>query len=244
MQTPKRTVFLVHLGISSAIAVALAALMYFHWFPGALFELAGGWQGLRLILAVDLVLGPSLTLLFYRPGKKSAVFDLCMIALVQSLALGWGASQAYGQRVVALSFAEGKFIAVNASDLADAEQTLRDAKLAPREPAELTDTHPAELVVEPFSRETYGKYLADVLNGLPEIQLRSDRYRALTEDYALIAEHQLTDERLDAQSRAKLQACQPDCAAFGLLARYGKGAVLVDSGSGRIRALLAQPTAR
>ncbi len=237
MQTPKRRVFLIHLAISAAIAAALAALMYLRWFPGELFAIAGGWQGLKLILAVDLVLGPSLTLLFYRAGKKSAAFDLCLIALLQSLALGYGVLQAYEQRVAALAFAEGRFVAVPASALQLAADELRAAGKPVPELDALDSHRPAQIAVEPFDTASYGEYLADVMNGLPGLQERLDRYRPLVEGYAQIAPFALDRAQLDADARRRLDDCA-DCAAFRLDARYGSGVALVDAQRGRIRALL------
>ena len=54
--------FLVHLGISFAIFLALAYLVVFIWYPDFFFSTDGGWQGIRIIALVDLVLGPVLTL--------------------------------------------------------------------------------------------------------------------------------------------------------------------------------------
>ena len=63
--------FLIHLGISAVIFFILLYLIIFHWYPGFLFTADGGWQGVRIIAAVDLVLGPLLTLVVYKAGKPS-----------------------------------------------------------------------------------------------------------------------------------------------------------------------------
>ena len=61
--------FGIHLGISFVIFVFLAYLVVMEWYPGLLFDTDGGWRGMRIIIAVDLVLGPLLTLVVYRAGK-------------------------------------------------------------------------------------------------------------------------------------------------------------------------------
>lgn len=43
-----------------------------------------------ILLAVDVCLGPLLTLVVYKPAKKTLVFDLTVIALLQLSALGYG----------------------------------------------------------------------------------------------------------------------------------------------------------
>jgi hypothetical protein len=55
-----------------------------------LFDIAGGWEGLRIVIAVDLVLGPLLTLVVYKAGKSSLTFDLSCIAIFQIACLGGG----------------------------------------------------------------------------------------------------------------------------------------------------------
>ena len=54
--------FLIHFGISLIVFIVLAAIMRLVWYPGDLFWMDGGWQGMQLIAPIDLVLGPALTL--------------------------------------------------------------------------------------------------------------------------------------------------------------------------------------
>ena len=71
----------IHLGISFVIFVFLAYLVLFEWYPGIFFNTDGGWRGMRIIVGVDLVLGPTLTLVAYKAGKPGLKFDLTAIAL-------------------------------------------------------------------------------------------------------------------------------------------------------------------
>jgi len=87
----------IHLLISVGIAAGVLALMLGVWFGPTLFEAMGG-AGLALILiGVDVVLGPALTLAVFRSGKRGLKFDLAAIALFQLAAL------LYGCYVVALA---------------------------------------------------------------------------------------------------------------------------------------------
>ena len=52
--------FILHLVLSLLIFSSLIYVMALYWFPGELFFLDGGWQGLKLVAMVDLVLGLSL----------------------------------------------------------------------------------------------------------------------------------------------------------------------------------------
>ena len=81
--------FLSHFGISLIIFIALLLTIVFVWYPGAFIHL-GGWQGIQIVAAVDLVLGPVLTLLVFNPTKKSLKFDLSIIVAIQLSCLGYG----------------------------------------------------------------------------------------------------------------------------------------------------------
>lgn len=81
--------FSLHLAISFIIFAALAAAIALWIFPHGLFYAAGGWEGLRLIAAIDLVLGPLLTLVIInsRKPKAQARRDLAVIGTLQLAAL-------------------------------------------------------------------------------------------------------------------------------------------------------------
>ena len=94
----------VHLGLSFIVFVYLAYQIYFNWYPQPYFSIDGGWQGIRLIGAVDLVLGPLITFLIFdlRKRRRAIVFDLMVIAVIQFGALAYGITLTYTQRPVAI----------------------------------------------------------------------------------------------------------------------------------------------
>jgi len=104
----------IHLGISAIIFLGILYLILFEWYPGVFFEAEGGWSGIKLMAAVDLVLGPSLTLIIFNhtKPKKEILLDLSLIVLVQISALIWGGLQVHSERPVALVFWEGSFYTV------------------------------------------------------------------------------------------------------------------------------------
>jgi hypothetical protein len=101
--------FLIHFGLSAVIFLVLLYLIVFHWYPFPFFATDGGWQGVRLITGVDLVLGPLLTLIVYRVGKPHLKLDLALIGLVQLVALAWGTWLVYGERIALVTYANGTF---------------------------------------------------------------------------------------------------------------------------------------
>lgn len=94
----------VHLSLSIVVFIYLAYKIYYHWYPQPYFSIDGGWQGIRLVGAVDLVLGPFITFLIFdlRKKRKAIIFDLVTIAVIQFAALFYGVSLTYNQRPVAI----------------------------------------------------------------------------------------------------------------------------------------------
>jgi len=112
--------FLIHLGLSTVIYVVLLYLIVFVWYPQPYFSADGGWQGVRLITGVDLVLGPVLTLIVFKAGKPGLKRDLGIIALLQIVALVWGTWIVHDQRTVMVTYAAGNFYAINSEEVENA----------------------------------------------------------------------------------------------------------------------------
>lgn len=104
----------IHLGISAILFLPFLALILLKWFPPPLFLTDGGWQGVRIMLAVDMVLGPTLTFLIYNPAKarRALLFDFSCIGLAQAAALAYGAYSVMQERVIAVAYDQGAFHAV------------------------------------------------------------------------------------------------------------------------------------
>lgn len=103
--------FAIHLGISLAILAVLLYLLFYHWFPDYLFDTDGGWQALRVIAGVDIVLGPVLTLIAANPAKTTRELrrDFSLIGLIQAAALGGGIWLAWDNRPYAVFWFDGSF---------------------------------------------------------------------------------------------------------------------------------------
>ena len=97
--------FGVHLLISLFLLACLLSLIFFVWFPYDLI-FAGGIEGLKMIMGVDLVLGPLLTLMVYVPGKKGLKFDLTLIGIVQIGCLTAGLWVVHNERPVVQSLSD------------------------------------------------------------------------------------------------------------------------------------------
>ncbi|MEM6986629.1 MAG: hypothetical protein AAF499_08825 [Pseudomonadota bacterium] len=222
-----------HFLISAIVLGGLLLVMLLWWYPNGLFQVAGGWQGIRILAPIDLVLGPLLTLMFYRPFKKGVVRDLAVIACVQVAALGYGLKAVYEQRPVVLVFAEGEFIAVTPPDRDDANAALLAKSYQPIDPAQLSSARPAVVVAKPVPREEYASYVMSLFNDMPELAMRADRYEPLSAHSDLLV-------------TARVEAPEPDqresAAWFRLNSKFGKGLVKIDLTEGQLVASASEPT--
>jgi hypothetical protein len=107
----------IHLFLSILIAAAVVAAMLFLWYPTPYFQAMGGSGLLMLVVGVDVVLGPLITLIVFNPKKKSLKTDLICVAFVQFAALVYGVSMMFQARPVYTVFNKDRFDAVIAADM-------------------------------------------------------------------------------------------------------------------------------
>jgi hypothetical protein len=107
----------IHLLLSAAVAAVVLALMLTVWYPWPLFEIAGGSRLIFILTGVDVTLGPLITLIIFKSGKKGLKFDLTVIALAQLAALAYGIHTMFLARPVYIAFAVDQFELVTARDI-------------------------------------------------------------------------------------------------------------------------------
>ena len=111
----------IHLLISLAIAAMALFVMIRVWYPPPLFTAEGGSDLLFILIAVDVVLGPLITLIIFKIGKPSLRFDLTVIALIQACALAYGCHVMFVARPVYIVLVVDQFETVRANDLEPAD---------------------------------------------------------------------------------------------------------------------------
>jgi hypothetical protein len=112
----------IHLLISGAIALAVVALMRLLWYPQPYFYGMDAFGLLMLLLSVDVILGPLITLVIFNPAKKSLKFDLTIVALIQIVALLYGIYMMFQARPVYSVFNDDRFDVVIYAELSPVEQ--------------------------------------------------------------------------------------------------------------------------
>lgn len=108
-----------HLLLSAAVAALAAALVFGLWFPGAFRHMAGGRGLFFLVVGVDVVLGPLLTLVAFdiAKGWPHLRRDLAVIAALQLAGLAYGLHTVYEVRPVAIVFEFTRLRVVSAGDV-------------------------------------------------------------------------------------------------------------------------------
>ncbi|HEX7811469.1 MAG TPA: TfpX/TfpZ family type IV pilin accessory protein [Burkholderiales bacterium] len=130
----------LHFCISLGIAALAALLVFAVWYPGYYREIAGGRDLFLLLVAVDVALGPMITLVIFNRNKPWKVLrrDLAVIGLAQLAALGYGMWTVYVARPVHLVFEYDRFRVVHAIDI----------------PAEMADRAPSGIKARPITGPT------------------------------------------------------------------------------------------
>src|SRR5438128_797488 len=107
----------IHLGLSVLIAATVVTVMLLVWYPPPYFDTMGGTGLLKILVGVDVTLGPLLTLIIFDPRKKGLRFDLSVIAALQLGALIYGVWIMFEARPVYAAFAVDRFDVVSANQL-------------------------------------------------------------------------------------------------------------------------------
>ncbi len=155
----------IHLALSLAVAVLAALLVFGLWYPYPYREISGGRELFLIVVTVDVILGPLITLAIFDTAKprKELRRDLLVVALIQLAGLGYGLWTVSLARPAHLVFEFDRFRVVHVVDV--------PAELLGQVPAgidALPPGGPTLLAVRPF-RDEKEKFEATMvaLQGVP-----------------------------------------------------------------------------
>lgn len=112
----------IHLLISSIIILATLGGLCLLWYPLGLWPLAVPESPMLWLLGCVSVIGPLLTLIVYRAGKRTLRSDLIVVALIQALFFGYATVMLARARPVFLVAAEDHFSLVRAHEIDPEDQ--------------------------------------------------------------------------------------------------------------------------
>ena len=124
----------IHLLCSMGVALLAAAPVFGLWYAFPYRELSGGRELFSLIVAVDVVCGPLLTMVLFNPAKTRAELwrDLGLVVLIQLSALGYGLHTVWQARPLFLVQEIDRFKVIAAPDIHSVSLTGLPVALQPR----------------------------------------------------------------------------------------------------------------
>lgn len=122
-----------HLIFSVAIALISAVLVFGFWYPMPYREMLGVGSIYTLVLAVDVICGPLITLVLANPQKSrpEMILDLSFVGLIQLVALIYGMQAVWIGRPVVLAFERDRMVIITYNEID--YDNLRDAPMGLRE---------------------------------------------------------------------------------------------------------------
>lgn len=111
----------LHLVISAGIAISILIGMKLIWYPDPYFEAIAAGGLILILVVVDVVIGPLITLIVFNRKKPELKRDLLIVAFLQSAALIYGMYAVFIARPVYAVFNVNRFDVVVASEIDPAE---------------------------------------------------------------------------------------------------------------------------
>lgn len=181
----------IHLGISLFIFIGILYVILYSWYPEPFFTAEGGREGIKLMAVIDLVLGPSLTLIIFNhtKAKKEILFDLSFITVVQISALVWGGLQVYSERPVAMVMWEGVFYTVT-------EDYYHKQNISLKNIASYSDEKPLIIYAETDHSVAQLKEITRLNDQKIPPYAQVHLYQSVKENVDKVLSHQLSDDLL------------------------------------------------
>lgn len=224
--------FLIHLAASAAIALLALLLVFTLWYPAPLHTALGVTHILLLLLLIDVILGPLLTLLVFKVGKKTLVMDLTIIACLQLAALGYGLWTVAQGRPAWIVYNVDRFDVVTVVDIDSRQLDQADPsyRKAPWTGPQWVAAH------RPDDAKQRNDILFEAVQGGSDIAQRPNLYQPLSTATAEIRQHaqpltELNNTNDPATVSELLQNWPAATAWVPLMARQQPVVVLLDANS-------------
>ncbi|MEE9302841.1 MAG: TfpX/TfpZ family type IV pilin accessory protein [Thiotrichaceae bacterium] len=189
---------LTHLLISIVVVSALLAFVFLYWYPGVLAEVSGLKQVVIIMVAIDLVLGPLLTFVVFKPKKPKLAFDLAMIGLFQISALVYATFVIYEGHPLYVTYAVDRFIVITANEVDPNQATLNIFKKSKLAGPDLAFAKQPE-----DSKEAERIMFNVMIEGGPDIDKRPNLYEPLDEHLDDVFSRSIDPEKLLAREDTK-----------------------------------------
>jgi hypothetical protein len=196
--------FGIHLSLSLTVLSLFSTLVLLAWYPSPLLDVQGGVNVMAILLSVDVILGPLMTLILFKPGKKGLKFDLTVVALFQISAFLYGAHAIYSEHPLYLVFAVDRFQVITPSQI-----DLTELKVPELKRAFWQRPLPVSIAPPDDPKERKEILFSTMLSGGKDYPELPKFYRPYPTSLSDMAEHALDLNALQqrtAQGRAQIQA--------------------------------------
>lgn len=188
---------LLHLAISATFIAMLLCTIFFIWYPSPFLESSGLKEILLIVLAIDLILGPILTLIVYKPNKPSLKFDISCIVTIQLIALGYGVYTIHQGHPVYVAYTVDRFTTITFKDV-----PLNQIKTPSVQSSGLWK--PKFVYVQlPTNPEELEQLTFEVLSGKPDVDARPEYYKPFEQHKESVLKKGIDPQKILADSKSK-----------------------------------------
>ncbi len=186
MKINRYQAFGAHLFGSVMVALCSAALVFWVWYPAPLAEATGVTDIFLLLLAVDVTMGPVITLIVFNPAKKELKRDLAIVSLLQISALIYGLHAVFVARPIYIVYNADRFDLVYANDMTEAKLakvTRPEFKSVPLFGPEVVAAH------KPTDSKTRSDIMFSAIAGGDDLPQIPEHYVNYSEEKADVMKH-------------------------------------------------------
>jgi len=202
---------LLHLLISAIVVSCFAGFALWIWYPSPFLQISGILSILLILVSVDLILGPLLTFIIYRPKKPKLAMDLAFIGIVQLTALGYGMYTIHQGHPAYIAYTVDRFTLINIGDVNPLDAKHTDLQASGWWKPIMVYSQPP---TDPSEKE---RLIFEVLEGKPDIDARPEYYEPFNKFANKVMQKGLTPQQLSStpESNQKLEV---------FIAKHGKTA--------------------
>lgn len=160
---------LTHLWPTILLLLAIGCLIVFAWYPPPFLEFGDTAKFPLILILVAALIGPAMTALVYKKGKRSLLLDLTVVIIIQVVAVAWGTVALYQNRPYFMVFTIDRFEVFSSRKIEF--HTIKDDRFIDK-----PLSGPIVLYAnKPRDKQAYSKLVKEVmLEGKPDLQYRPE----------------------------------------------------------------------
>ncbi|MDR6678933.1 hypothetical protein [Pseudomonas oryzihabitans] len=192
---------MTHLLCSLLVATIIGACIFYLWFPSPFLELLNGRELLTLVIVVDTISGPIITLITYNPDKsnKERTQEIITIVIVQLTLLLYGTYKTLENRPLFLAFEGDMIRVVRYADIEESPQKLKKTL----QYASLLSPTPIGVILLKPTDPGYVDSIKKALQGTPP-SFRPDRWIAYEKQKEIAAKKAISLEKIKNSNQEKI----------------------------------------